>query len=178
MNVLHRTPQQLPTASQIAEQAGCSVRSIFERFADLATLNLATADYALAVAQAEAVARDVDGNRATRIKSHVTTRALTCEKWLPLWRVLTTTQHQLPELKTRVVLARQGNIERMRLMYGPELDTLTAAQREPLLIALATLISFESWDQLRDCYGLSLEAAQSVWTTAIDRMLPRTGEVA
>ena len=172
LELLRRTPQQTPTAAQIAEQAGCSVRSIFERFADRGALNLATVDHAIAVGQSEAVARDVDGNRPTRIRSHVATRAQACETWLPLWRVLTTTQHQLPELKARVALARLGNIERMRLMYGPELATLPATQREPLLIALATLISFESWDQLRDCYGLSLEAAQGVWIDAIGRMLP------
>jgi hypothetical protein len=42
------------------------------------------------------------------------------------------------------------------------------------LIAIATMISFESWDQMRDCYGLESENAQAVWRTAIDRMLPPT----
>lgn len=172
LELLRTEPQQMPTANQIAARAGYSVRSIFERFADLRVLNLATADYALALGQAEAVARDLDGDRPTRIRSHVQTRALACEKWLPLWRALTTTQDQLPELKARVVLARLGNIERMKLMYAPELATLEAAERDTLLIALATLISFESWDQLRGCYNLSMEAAQGVWIAAIDRVLP------
>jgi hypothetical protein len=35
------------------------------------------------------------------------------------------------------------------------------------------LISFESWDQLRHSYGLSIPAAQAVWRSAIDRLLPR-----
>jgi hypothetical protein len=35
------------------------------------------------------------------------------------------------------------------------------------------LTSFESWDQMRHCYGLSMEAGQgSVWRSALDRMLP------
>jgi len=174
---LLRNNSQTPTAAQIAEQAGYSVRSIFERFADFNALNLATADYAIVSGQAEAVARDVDGDRPTRIRSHVRTRALACEKWLPLWRVLVATQDQLAELKTRVVRARFGNIERMKLMYGPELSTLLAPEREQLLIALGTLISFECWDQMRDCYSLSLEAAQGVWISAIDRALPPTPTV-
>jgi hypothetical protein len=41
-----------------------------------------------------------------------------------------------------------------------------------LLFALAALTSFESWDQMRHCYGLSMEAGQGVWRSAIDRMLP------
>lgn len=172
LELLRRAPLQTPTARQIAAQAGCSVRSVFERFENLDTLKLATADYAIAAGQVEALARDVDGDRQTRIRSHVTTRAQACEKWLPLWRILTTTQHQLPELKERILRARRGNIERMRQMYRPELATLAEAEREALLVALAILISFESWEQLRDCYGLSLEAAQDVWIAAIDRMLP------
>src|SRR5262249_6775212 len=78
----------MPTASQIAEEAGCSPRSVFERFSDLDTLNLATADYAIAQGRAEAAACDVRTDRASRIRSHVRARAQACEKWLPLWRVL------------------------------------------------------------------------------------------
>jgi len=174
LELLRVPSRQMPTAAQIAERAGYSVRSIFERFADLPALNLATADYALAMGQAEAVARHVDGDRQTRIRSHVRTRAESCEKWLPMWRALTTAEDQLPELKARIVLARLGNIERMKLMYGPELATLAPAERDQLLIALAIMVSFESWDQLRECYNLSMEAAQAVWITAIGRALPPT----
>lgn len=161
----------MPTAAQIAEEAGYSTRSIFERFTDLDALSLATADHAIAQGQAEAVARDVDGDRLTRIRSHVQTRALACEKWLPLWRIITR-QDQIVEMKTRVVLVRLANIERMKLMYAPELSTLPERPRDQLLIALAALTSFESWDQMRTCHDLSAEAAQAVWRSAIDRMLP------
>ncbi len=161
----------MPTAAQIAEEAGYSTRSIFERFTDLDALSLATADHAIAQGQAEAVARDVDGDRPTRIRSHVQTRALACEKWLPLWRIITR-QDQIVEMKTRVVLVRLANIERMKLMYAPELSTLPEPPQDQLLIALAALTSFESWDQMRTCHDLSVEAAQAVWRSAIDRMLP------
>jgi AcrR family transcriptional regulator len=161
----------MPTAVQIAEQAGCSVRSVFERFSDLDALSLATADFAIAQGQAEAVARHVDGDRPTRIRSHVETRARACEKWLPLWRIITN-QDQVAELRTRVVLVRLANIERMKLMYRRELSSLPEAAADELLIALAVLTSFESWDQMRNCHGLSTDAAQGIWRSAIDRMLP------
>jgi AcrR family transcriptional regulator len=173
LELLRRNPV-MPTAAQIADEAGCSTRSIFERFADLDALSLATADYAIAQGQAEAVARHVDGDRPTRIRSHVETRAFACEKWLPLWRIITS-QDQLAELKTRVVLVRLANIERIKLMYAPELSSLPDSPRGQLLIALATLTSFESWDQMRHCHDLSVEAAQAVWRSAIDRMLPSAG---
>ncbi len=172
LDLLREAPQ-MPTAAQIAKRAGISVRSVFERFSDLNALSLATADYAIAQGQAESAARDVDGDRLTRIRSHVHTRAAACEKWLPLWRVLIATQSQLDELRMRVDLARHGNIARMKLMYARELATLAEAERARLLIAMATLISFESWDQLRGCYKLSIEQCETAWREAIDRMLPQ-----
>jgi AcrR family transcriptional regulator len=161
----------MPTASQIAQQAGCSPRSIFERFSDLDELNLATADHAISLGQAEAAARHVDGDRPTRIRSHVETRAIACERWLPLWRILVNLDK--PELRQRVAAVRFANVERLQLMYDAELSLLAESERTRVMIALATLTSFESWDQLRHCYDLSMEAGQAVWRMAIDRMLPR-----
>ncbi|OFW99636.1 MAG: hypothetical protein A3D94_12695 [Alphaproteobacteria bacterium RIFCSPHIGHO2_12_FULL_66_14] len=163
-----------PTASQIAKQAGYSVRSIFERFADLGALGLAAADHAIAAAQSEAAARDVDADRPTRIGSHVKIRAQACEKWLPLWRAMIDTQAQIADLKARVVLVRRANLERLRLMYRPELSTLPEPEREQLVMAMGAMTSFESWDQMRYGYDLTMDAAQAVWRTAIDRMLPAT----
>lgn len=171
--LLRRSPA-IPTAAEIARAAGYSVRSIFERFVDLNALTLATADYAIQRGQAEAQARDIDTDRPTRIRSHVHIRAAACEKWSPLWRVLMNTQQEVVELQQRIVLARYANIERMKLMYAPELATLDEPSRQSILIALATLISFESWDQMRDCYRLSIEDAEATWCAAIDRILPAT----
>ena len=170
LELLRRNPR-MPTAVQLAAQAGCSVRSIFQHFPDLDALSLATADYAILQGQAESVARHVDGDRPARIRSHVETRANACEKWLPLWRIITN-QDQVAELRTRVVLVRLANIERMKLMYRRELSSLPEAAADELLIALAVLTSFESWDQMHHCHGLSMEAGQGVWRSAIDRMLP------
>jgi hypothetical protein len=69
-------------------------------------------------------------------------------------------------------MVRATAIGRLNLMYGPELSTFTESDHNSLLMALAMLISFESWDQLRHCYNLSMEAAQAVWRSAIERMLP------
>ena len=76
------------------------MRSLFERFPDLLALSLAAADYAFAQANAQAVIRNVDADRATRIRTQVETRGQTCEQWLPLWRALTRNQHYSAELKS------------------------------------------------------------------------------
>ncbi len=171
IDLLRELPE-VPTAAQIAARAGISTRLIFERFTDLAALSLATVDHAFATAEAQALPRGVDGDRATRIRAHVETRAQTCERWLPLWRVVTVNQSRLTALRDRLAVMRQVVVARIRLMYAPELAPLSEAERRELLIILEALIDFESWGRMREHHGLSVEEACAVWTSAIDRILP------
>lgn len=164
----------MPTAAEIASRAGYSVRSIFERFPDLHALRVAAADYGLAHAAALAPARDVDGDRATRIKSQVETRAGTCERGIALWRALLFNVDEDDALKLRIRLARERTIERMETMYREELSTLPDLERRNLLIALEALTDIESWARMRETFDLSFSESCAVWIRAIDRMLPPT----
>jgi AcrR family transcriptional regulator len=164
----------VPTAAQIAERAGYSVRSLFERFPDLLTLSLAAADYAFAQASAQAVVRNVDADRATRIRTQVETRGRTCEQWLPLWRALTRNLHHSDELKERMHRVREAVRLRLELMYRPELAAMAAIERQRTVIALEAITDFESWARMRETFALSVEEAGAVWIRAIDRLLPPT----
>lgn len=164
----------MPTAQEIAVRAGYSVRSVFERFPDLHTLRVAAADYGLAHAAALAPARDVDGDRATRIRSQVETRAGTCERGVALWRSLTHNIDENEALTIRIRIARERTVDRMRLMYRQELSTLPDIERRNLLIALEAMTDIESWARMRDTYGLSYAESCAVWVRAIDRILPPT----
>jgi AcrR family transcriptional regulator len=173
MALLRESPR-IPTAGQIADRAGCSVRSIFERFSDLHALRVAAADYAFTQGNAQAVARDFSGDRQTRLRSHVGTRAWICEQWLPLWRALNANQGDSAALKSRILLIRQAILKRIELMYQPELSTLDETRRRQTLIAIESLIDFESWARMGEFNGLSIEEARNVWIEAIDRLLPPT----
>jgi AcrR family transcriptional regulator len=174
---LLRENPHVPTAAQIAERAGYSVRSIFERFPDLLALRIAATDHAFAVGNAEAVPRNSDADRATRLRSQVETRARTCEQWLPLWRALNANQGESVELKTRIRLAREMIMKRLEFMYQPELGTLSEIDRKRTVIALEALTDFESWGRMRDLYGLTFEQACALWARAIDHLLPPTPAV-
>ena len=173
LTLLRESPQ-IPTAASIAERAGYSVRSVFERFPDLHALRVAATDYAFTQGTAQAVARDFSGDRLTRITSHVETRSWICEQWMPLWRALNANQGDSAELKSRIMLIRQAILKRIELMYEPELATLDEVARRQTLIAIESLIDFESWARMREFGGLSVEEAREVWIHSIDRLLPPT----
>lgn len=169
---LLRDSSQVPTSAQIADRAGYSVRSVFERFPDLMSLRVAATDFAFARGTANAQPRDLEGDRATRIRSQVETRARTCETWLPMWRALNANQGDSDELRSRVRLARELILRRLELMYQPELSMLAEPMRRYTLIALEALTDFESWGRMRENYGLTVEEAREVWMRTIDRLLP------
>lgn len=173
LDLLRESPQ-VPTAALIAERAGCSTRSVFERFADLLTLSFAAADYVFTQCMSLAVARNIDADRKTRLRTHVETRAQICERWLPIWRALINNQNESELLKTRIGRVYDLIGERLQLMYRPELSTLSASEQKQLLIALEALTDFESWGRMRGRHGLSVEAACDVWINAINRILPPT----
>ena len=171
---LLRETREIPTASAIAERAGYSVRSVFERFPDLHALRVAATDYAFTQGTAQAVAREVQGDRAARIRAHVETRSWICEQWLPLWRALVANQGDSAELKARIVRVRQAILRRIELMYDGELSTLDDVARRQTVLAIDSLIDFESWARMRDFSGLSIDEAREVWMKSIDRLLPPT----
>jgi AcrR family transcriptional regulator len=169
---LVRENLQMPTAAQIAERAGYSVRSIFERFPDLLALRVAATDYAIAEGRNQGALRDVDADRATRIRSQVDARARGCERWLPLWRVLSSSPTESEDLRKRIRLVRDLVRMRFEMMFKAELSVLPEPQRRHLLVALEAITDYESWGRMRELYGLSFEEACDVWIDAIDRLLP------
>ncbi|WP_085932849.1 TetR/AcrR family transcriptional regulator [Enhydrobacter aerosaccus] len=170
--VLVREGAQMPTAVQIAERAGYSVRSIFERFPDLHALRVAATDYAIGEAKAAGMPRDLDADRDTRIRSQVEARATGCERWLPLWRVLNANASDSAELQQRIKVIRQLIVMRIEAMFRPELSALPDVERKRTVLALEALMDFESWARMKEMFGLSREEACNVWIRAIDRLLP------
>lgn len=174
---LLRENPQIPTAAAIAQRAGYSVRSVFERFPDLHALRVAATDEALLKTSAQVAAQPAVGSRQDRLKTHVETRGKVCEEWLPLWRALNANQGDSTELKARIRLIREMVIRRAEEMYAQELSTLDERERLQTVLAMEALVDFESWARMREQFGLSFEDACGVWKRAIDRLLPQTPPV-
>lgn len=165
---------EAPTAAQIAQRAGYSVRSIFERFDDLLALTIAATDYAFAIEQARATRQPRTGPRSERLRYNVERRSDICERWLPLWRVLLQHRNDSELARARIKRIRDAMWTGIAMNYHAELDPLPEAERKALLIALEQLTDFKSWGRMRERHGLSIEEARRVWIVAIDRILPPT----
>ncbi len=173
--VLVRERHKVPPAAQIAERAGYSVRSVFERFPDLNAIRVAAVDHAIAESLAQNVPIDVTADRQSRIRLQVEVRGRGCERWLPLWRVLNTDLGESAELEKRLRMIRELIVVRIETIFRQELSPLAdAVERRKIVIALDALVDFESWGRMRELYGLSFEEACSVWIHAVDRLLPPT----
>lgn len=174
---LLRENPRIPTAASIAQRAGYSVRSVFERFPDLHALRVAATDEALLKASAQVAAQPTAGTRNDRLRTHVEARGRICEEWLPLWRALNANQGDSAELKARIRLIREMVIRRIEEIYAHELSSLEERERRQTVLAIEALIDFESWARMRELFGLSFEDACGVWKRAVDRLLPPTPPV-
>jgi hypothetical protein len=81
------------------------------------------------------------------------------------------------ELAIRIKRIRAAIGSRLALVYGPELSTLSEAERASFWSPLDILTGFESWGRMREDHGLSIEAAGDLWINAIARMLPARKQV-
>ena len=171
---LVRENPKIPTANQIAGRAGYSVRSVFERFADLHALRIAAIDHAFGQAVHETLATHPAGDRQTRLAIHVRRRAQVCEQWLPLWRALNANKGESKELEERIGLIRRMIVGWLGQVYSPELSSLSEESKARTVLAIEALIDFESWGRMREFHALSFEESCAVWGQAIDRLLPPT----
>jgi AcrR family transcriptional regulator len=169
---LVREKAAVPTAQRIAKRAGCSTRSVFERFKDFKELAAAAFDHVLQSGLSTPVGDTLTRDQKTRIAFQVKVRATNCENWLPLWRVLMRAQiGSLDKLQARIAIVREMSRERLKLMYEPELSTMTPWKRDATLIALEALTDYESWGRMREYYKLSFEQACEVWGAMTQQLL-------
>jgi len=171
---LLREKGEVPTAAEIAKRARYSVRSVFERFADFTELAVAAFAHIVQQGLSTPVGDKAEGDRASRLAFHVDVRARNCEKWLPLWRLLMQSPAASRALAAQIDALRAMSRARISLMYRPELEPLPPPTRRATLIAIESLIDFESWGRMREHHGLFFDEARDVWIAMIDRLLPPT----
>ncbi len=167
----------MPTAAEIATRAGCSVRSVFERFPDLHNLQVAAASYAMDRVAEQAPQPLLDADRNARIQHQVEMRSHLCEIWGRLWRSLLVNRGDSDELRQKISKFQELRLTRLEVAFRPELAILPDVERRQILVALALLTDVSSWHCMREFLGMSVDEARAVWVGALQRLLPSTSLV-
>lgn len=157
-----------PTARQIAEAAGVSVRSIFQHFDDLEGL------YGdLVRVQSERVqplvdSLERDGDLARRIDALVAQRAALFEAITPMRHAVGTRASESKVIARRISDVSEVLHHQVAHQFAEE---LTGPDAEPLSLALDSMCAFETWDRLRNHHGQDVEQAAGTLRVALTRLL-------
>ena len=155
-----------PSADQIAEIAKVGRRSVFRHFSDMDTLyremNNSIAATMGSIVQQPFLAADWRG----QVLELVDRRAMGFEKMKPFLLAGQVQRHRSAFLKT--AHAQFVGILRNILMAILPKD---AARDAVLVEALDMLLSFESWNRLREDQGLSIAKSKRVLKQAIESLL-------
>ena len=160
-----------PSMRQVAEVAGCALRSVYERMSDTHTLRLAALDHALNAARRSFDPRLGGLNRQSRLQAIVRFQVEEYEQWGPLWHLMLQHEH-LTDIKARLDQIRHKVLkERMEELYRHELAEGGEAEQLKWLQVLDAVTSLESWQYLRYFQQLTFEDVCERWGWCVDRIL-------
>lgn len=137
-----------PTAPRVAEQAGVSVRSVFQHFADLETLHAAVAERLVERVAALVVPVAPDRPLSERLDQFVHQRALLLEVATPIRRAAEVHGPFSAEITSRLRAGQAFLRSEVVHTFGPELDAAGDA-RQDVLDALDAALSWGTWATLR-----------------------------
>lgn len=153
-----------PTAQQVAERSGVSLRSIFRIFDDVETLHAAAATRQLSRVRHLFVDVPAEGSMDERVDAMVEINARLYESVAPVRRAALRTAPESTPLREQLGRVRTWLRAEIDRVFAPELARVS----DPTVpSALELAMSFEAWDQLRTAQQLSeVDAADVVRQTA------------
>lgn len=150
-----------PTAPRVAEQAGVSVRSIFQHFDDLETLHAAVAERLVERVSLLVFPVSPELPLEERLDRFVRQRALLLETVTPIRRAAAVHGPFSAEITARLRAGQAFLRSEVQRTFEPELST-AGAERDDLLDALDAALGWGVWDALRAGVGRDQEAAARV----------------
>ncbi len=159
-----------PTAPRIAEEAGVSVRSVFQHFDDLETLFALVAERAISNLAGLIKEIDPDLPFDDRVQTFVEQRAVLLEAVTPIRRAAAVHAPFSPGIQTRVAAGHEFFRSEVATVFGRELDA-DPRDRELVLGMLDVAASWTSWEQLRTLDGHDVAGAQEVVAALLHAIL-------
>jgi TetR/AcrR family transcriptional regulator, regulator of autoinduction and epiphytic fitness len=159
-----------PTAQQVAERSGVSLRSIFRIFDDVESLNAAASARQLSRVRHLFVDVMPTGSLADRIAEVVAINGRLYESVAPIRRAALRAAAESPALQEQLARARgwvRAEVERV-------FETELAGVDRDVASAVELALSFEAWEQLRSAQGMSPTRAAAAVTRIVTALLAPT----
>src|SRR5262245_60214803 len=156
-----------PTAAQIAQRAGVSLRSVFQHFESLETLFAAAADLQMERIAPLMLPIPTRGAFAGRLSMLVTRRSRVLEAISPVRRASLRVEPFSVEVRSRLEQARSRGRAEVEKVFARELAELPSSDRRDVAAALGAAASWSTWEHLRRHQGLSVERARKVMARTI-----------
>jgi AcrR family transcriptional regulator len=153
-----------PTAQQVAERSGVSLRSIFRIFDDVQGLHTAASARQLARVRHLFVDIEATGSLDERVRATVEVTSTLYESVGPVRRAALRAAAESPALQQQLERARTWLRSEIDRVFAEELARVDDAD---VAAAVEAVLSFEAWDQLRLAQGRSVERA----TASVSRTL-------
>lgn len=162
-----------PTAAQIAQRAGVSLRSVFQHFESLETLFAAAADLQMERLAPLMLPIPTDGPFPARLATFVTRRARVLEAISPVRRASLRSEPFSNEVRTRLEKARARGRREVELVFASELAAFPAPERRDVAAGLGAAASWSTWENLRRHQGLGIDRARRVLARMLASSLGR-----
>jgi AcrR family transcriptional regulator len=157
-----------PTAQQVAERSGVSLRSIFRIFDDVETLNAAASARQFSRVRHLYVDVVPSGPLSARVKAVLAINGRLYEQIAPIRRAALRRSPESEALQEQLTRARGWLRSEAERVFAKE---IAAAADKDVIEALEVTLSFESWDRLRTWQGLSVSRATSVVSRTVNALL-------
>lgn len=161
-----------PSAAQVAERSGVSLRSVYRYFEDTDALVRAAIERNLVRVRPLFLVDGLgEGPLADRVERLVASRLALHDQVGPLMRATLLHAGDNAVLAERLDTVRAMLGEQVQQMFAPELAALSAADRRGTAAVVDQVLTFESIEHLRKVRGLSRPAAATALAAAVVRLV-------
>ena len=160
-----------PTARQVAERAGVSLRSVYVHFDDLEDLFTAAAHNHFERVRDLVEAIPGDGPLEKRVDAFVRQRERIHEASAQVRRAADLQEPFSPALAEVLSLARQLSRAEIETVFASELGRRDGADRNRLLLQLEVASNASTWEALRLQHDLPTERAREVVSDMLQAFL-------
>jgi AcrR family transcriptional regulator len=160
-----------PTAQQVSDRSGVSMRSIFRLFEDVDALHADAIAAQLGRVAHLFAAPDASGPVASRTAALVAQRTRLYETIGPVRRMAIRLAPRSRPIAAELARANAILRDHLAALFAPELAALRPGRRAEAIEALDALTSWETWERLRTAQRLEAEEAARVVTATAQCVL-------